>query len=153
MASNYTKNYQLNQWEPEDKVVRTDFNADNAKIDAAIAALAGQLSGKADKNAVSTLSSRVETVAESGLRLVIGSYEGSGSGGRSISFSSTLGRPPLVFIIADSVRPAIWIKPTSSSDTGLDWVTWSGNTISWNPGSAYNAHNEKGQTYRYFALG
>lgn len=36
MASNYTTNYQLNQWEPTDQVQRTDFNADNAKIDAAL---------------------------------------------------------------------------------------------------------------------
>ena len=38
MAANYTANYQLNQWEPEDKVLRTDFNADNLKIDGAIKA-------------------------------------------------------------------------------------------------------------------
>ena len=31
-----TENYQLNQWEPTDKISREDFNADNAKIDAAI---------------------------------------------------------------------------------------------------------------------
>ncbi len=36
MASNYTTNYQLNQWEPTDPVLRTDFNADNAKLDAAL---------------------------------------------------------------------------------------------------------------------
>lgn len=36
MATNYTTNYQLNQWEPTDQVLRTDFNADNAKIDAAL---------------------------------------------------------------------------------------------------------------------
>lgn len=30
---NHTQNYQLNQWEPGDPVLRTDFNADNAKID------------------------------------------------------------------------------------------------------------------------
>ena len=34
---NYTQNYQLNQWEATDRVLRTDFNSDNAKIDAAIA--------------------------------------------------------------------------------------------------------------------
>ena len=43
MASTYTTNYQLNQWEPADQVQRTDFNADNAKIDAAIAARNCQL--------------------------------------------------------------------------------------------------------------
>ena len=33
MAANQTTNYQLNQWEPTDAVLRTDFNQDNAKID------------------------------------------------------------------------------------------------------------------------
>ena len=37
MATNQTTNYQLNQWETTDQVLRTDFNADNAKIDAALA--------------------------------------------------------------------------------------------------------------------
>ena len=37
MATNQTTNYQLNQWEPTDPVLRTDFNADNAKLDAALA--------------------------------------------------------------------------------------------------------------------
>ena len=37
MATNQTTNYQLNQWEPTDQVLRTDFNADNAKIDIALA--------------------------------------------------------------------------------------------------------------------
>ncbi len=29
MASNYTTNYNLCQWQPTDQVQRTDFNADN----------------------------------------------------------------------------------------------------------------------------
>lgn len=36
MASNQTKNYQLNQWEASDPVLRSDFNSDNAKIEAAL---------------------------------------------------------------------------------------------------------------------
>ena len=39
MASNYTEHYKLNQWSPEDKVLRTEFNADNAKIETALANL------------------------------------------------------------------------------------------------------------------
>jgi len=39
MPSNYTSNYQLNQWEADDRVLRTDFNADNTKIDAELAEL------------------------------------------------------------------------------------------------------------------
>lgn len=36
MASNQTSSYGLSQWEATDQVKRTDFNADNAKIDAAL---------------------------------------------------------------------------------------------------------------------
>ena len=39
MSTNHTRNYDLCQWEASDKVLRTDFNADNAKIDAALAQL------------------------------------------------------------------------------------------------------------------
>jgi hypothetical protein len=38
MSTNYTEHYNLCQWEPADKVLREDFNADNAKLDAALAA-------------------------------------------------------------------------------------------------------------------
>ena len=34
----YTQNYQLPLWDKEDAVIRTDFNENNQKIDAAIAA-------------------------------------------------------------------------------------------------------------------
>lgn len=37
MASNHTKHLELNQWTGDDNFVRTDFNEDNAKIDAAVA--------------------------------------------------------------------------------------------------------------------
>ena len=40
MASNYTSSYQLCQWEAGDKVLRTDFNEDNQKIDAALGGMA-----------------------------------------------------------------------------------------------------------------
>ena len=36
MSTNYTSHYNLCQWEPSDPVLRTDFNADNAKLDAAL---------------------------------------------------------------------------------------------------------------------
>lgn len=39
MASNYTQNYGLCQWEATDQVLRTDFNEDNQKIEAAFLAL------------------------------------------------------------------------------------------------------------------
>lgn len=39
MARNYTENYGLCQWEATDQVLRTEFNEDNAKIDAALEGL------------------------------------------------------------------------------------------------------------------
>ena len=39
MSTNQTANYQLNQWTPEDPALREEFNADNAKIDGALAQL------------------------------------------------------------------------------------------------------------------
>lgn len=38
---NKTANYQLNQWDPGDRILREDFNADNERIDSAIAAARG----------------------------------------------------------------------------------------------------------------
>lgn len=40
MASNYTANYGLCQWEPGDKFLREEFNQDNEKIDTALEATA-----------------------------------------------------------------------------------------------------------------
>lgn len=57
MPSRQTQNYHLNQWEPEDKVLRTDFNTDNEKIDDALA-------GKADVSALAALSQRVDGKAD-----------------------------------------------------------------------------------------
>lgn len=45
MAANYTANYNLCQWEATDQVQRTDFNQDNAKIDAALGDLATVAAG------------------------------------------------------------------------------------------------------------
>ena len=33
---NHTTNYQLSQWESTDRILMSDFNSDNAKIDAAL---------------------------------------------------------------------------------------------------------------------
>lgn len=52
MASNQTSNYGLNQWEAEDRVMREEFNGDNAKVDAALAELAEEVGAKAAQTEV-----------------------------------------------------------------------------------------------------
>ena len=58
MSTNKTQHYQLNQWEAEDKVLRTEFNEDNQKIDQA-------LQEKADQEALTALQSLVSQKADS----------------------------------------------------------------------------------------
>ena len=47
MSTNHTANYELCQWEPTDQVQRLDFNADNAKLDAALQALQQSIAAEA----------------------------------------------------------------------------------------------------------
>lgn len=47
---NKTEKYQLNQWELTDRIQMEDFNADNAKIEAALAEQAAVLETKASQN-------------------------------------------------------------------------------------------------------
>ncbi|WP_297716448.1 hypothetical protein [Intestinimonas sp.] len=49
MASNYTANYGLCQWEPGDKFLREEFNQDNGKIDGAIKAAEDRAASAAEK--------------------------------------------------------------------------------------------------------
>ena len=67
-----TANYQLNQWEPEDDFLRTDFNEDNAKIEAAL-----------------NLKCAV----------IVGSYTGNNAAERTISLGAT---PKAVFVCSRS---------------------------------------------------
>lgn len=76
--STKTEHYQLNQWEPSDPFLRTDFNEDNVKIDAALAAkaektaLSAGLAQKADAATVAALQTQVAAKCE----VVFGSYTG-----------------------------------------------------------------------------
>jgi len=84
MPSNFTPNYQLNQWEPEDQVLRVDFNADNAKLDAALKA---REDGQAAlQTAVTALQAAVpkKQDAASALKFTFGSYDGDDAGSRNI---------------------------------------------------------------------
>ena len=37
-----TSHFQLSQWEGEDRILRENFNSDNAKVDAALGGLGGE---------------------------------------------------------------------------------------------------------------
>ena len=78
MSTNHTTNYDLCQWEATDQVLRTDFNQDNAKIDAALAA-------KAEQSEFSALSADVQQIQADLTKITIGSYTGNGNVTRSFN--------------------------------------------------------------------
>lgn len=81
MASNHTEHFSLNQWQADDQVKRTDFNEDNAKIDAALNDLSGGLAKKATTAVLEALSKKLASMP----CLVTGTYTGDGTDSRLIS--------------------------------------------------------------------
>ena len=97
MASNYTTNYQLNQWEPTDQVQRTDFNADNAKIDAALKTNAAAIAAET--------AARTAAVALCGnCQIYVSSYVGNGVYGQDNARSITCPKPPVVVMFQSGLK-------------------------------------------------
>ena len=148
MATNQTTNYQLNQWEPTDAVQRVEFNADNAKVDAALAVL---VDSKADQSGLDALSDALTglsgTVSAVSARagncdMELLTYIGTGAMGSSSPTQITFTLLPDVFVIAGDL--AILLGRGGVSETILACkdatysesfvssasVTWSGNSMS-----------------------
>ena len=66
MHMNQTSNYQLNQWDAEDRILREDFNRDNEKIDAALAAEAAAREAVAE-SLKGKLYSLITAIADTGI--------------------------------------------------------------------------------------
>lgn len=93
MSTGKTERIGLNQWEPEDDFVRTEFNADNEKIDAEFTAVYAALEEETARldAAMESESARVDT-ALSGKQAKItasGILKGNGSGGVSAATAGT----------------------------------------------------------------
>ena len=137
---NYTQNYQLCLWDEDDRILMDDFNADNAKIDGALAAHDGKLNWLGN--------CRIET----------GSYVGTGEYGDDHFFSLTLSGPPIAILICGPDSPAIFMKSGygarfQHNNDVVQNVETSGNTISWShPTSPGPIMNAQGYTYYYLAF-
>ena len=139
---NHTPNYQLNLWEGEDRILREDFNADNTKIEAALAS-AGNC------------------------KIATGSYVGTGTYGASNPTSLTFEFQPLMILldpgeieVTNSVPRYYFLYRSCSSFSACKSsgsvlpVTWSANGASWYATlNALQQFNTKGQTYHYLAIG
>ena len=159
MPTNHTPNYQLSQWERTDRVLMEDFNADNAKIDAALGTLAGQVSGKADASALAAVSQSRNCQAATT------SYTGTGTSGENAASSVSFSRRPLFIHVGgpegsgfSAVNGQTIAVCHVNSSTRYVQLSWSGNSVSWyelnagySPSPAYQM-NAKDKKYYVFAL-
>ena len=153
MASNHTPHYALNRWELEDQIIMEDFNADNAKIDAALKANADALGAR--RTAVGSGGSTA--------RVACGSYMGTGQYGpeypNSLQFDFT---PVFVYVVENDnhqkspmVRGCTETNSTYGgsitlawTDRGVSWYTYTGVT---NP--HLNQNNQENVMYYWLAIG
>ena len=142
--ADYTEHYQLHQWVPTDDFLRTDFNTDFAKIDAA-------LGEKAD----------AATLAEK-CGAVTGTYIGDGAASKAIN----LGFSPKAVILREAEAAAPRLRAGGGAGRGggvkgggVVGLTDQGFTVHYkvfyiganqNISSPYT--NREGETYTYLAL-
>ena len=136
MSTNHTTNYDLNQWEGTDKVLRAEFNADNSKIDAALKANADAIAAEAAARASADTALETTLAGKGNSQIELKTYTGTGtygSGNRnSLTFSS---KPTVVLLIGD--RTWAWFLYGTSyaygiSDDGVISAidqSWTGNTV------------------------
>ena len=179
MATNYTTNYQLNQWEPADAVQRVEFNQDNAKVDAALKALSDQVVQKANQSAVNTLISAVNQKADastvSDLSQTVAShtaqlaargncqiyyitYEGDGTGLEGPPFTMTFPHRPLLVMVGEeggslaiAVRGVESVYWRAVGASSME-VSWGEKSVSWPTEDKVSPLNRQGNTYFLVAL-
>lgn len=136
----YTSNYQLHQWEASDSFLRTDFNTDFQKIDAAIkgveTAANTALALKADKT---ELTQACGALDEAKCETLTGSYTGNGANTRTID----LGCAPRAVFVGEFLA-----VPGMTSNYLLS-LTASGFQVRDSLGTSTNS---SGETYYYLAL-
>jgi len=139
----HTQNYNLTQWDPADRILREDFNADNAAIDTALG----------DHNAAI----KALEAQKGNCILYTTSYGGNGRYGQSNAVKLTFPRKPYLVIVSGGDVHLVLVQGIStchvtSSTTYLLSVTWSGNSVSWWDGEAYGMMNSNNKTYFVAAL-
>ena len=157
---NHTTNYSLSQWEADDKIQRVDFNADNAKIDTALAAEA-KARAAADSTINTTLSAHSAALSKRGnCQIYTTSYVGNGKHGQANPITLTFPRKPLLVIIG-GVEYGVLIAMIQGCQSifhldSNDYVciaTWQGNSVSWyNTRNPLAQMNDEGKTYNVVAF-
>lgn len=155
MASNYTENYGLCQWEATDQVLRTEFNEDNAAIDEALNRLAEQ--DESLKEVLEKHQCTLETLHNG--RIYITSYVGTGSYGSESPVVVALPQKPEIIMVTSGGHLMIYAKGMQTAlvwygggGTGTVTVSWEDNQISWYGTGAPQQMNDKGSTFYVLAF-
>jgi len=154
MSTNHTANYNLCQWVPSDKVLRTDFNEDNAKLDAALAGLNRRTS--AVEGRTSGLEDNAYTIQNP--QVVVGHYTGNGALTQAIHLGF---RPKVVLVLNQGLLPNS--DAYRSCGMAVDGfcsvaatITNSGFQVTevnnYGAGGTWDRTNSKGTKYVYFAF-
>ena len=115
--ANYTQHYQLHQWVPEDDFLRTDFNTDFQKIDAALEAVRALAAGKADPGELDALErdiNSVRSIANGRARAVNGTYTGNDVYPRTVNVGGT---PKIVFLASGNYLTIVMDNGHMDPDT------------------------------------
>lgn len=158
MASNYTENYQLCQWEATDQVKRTEFNADNAKVDEAL---------KGHDDEIAALAAQ-DTVLESAIALcgnceiAYFTYMGTSTNENLVPTQIAFPKDPLFYVVmgnrntvpytAFGSRSMSFVYLMLSDSHRATAATWTGNTLSFSATHPEWQVNEQGVTYHVVAL-
>ena len=155
---NQTSNYQLNQWDPEDRILRTDFNSDNAKIDAALEENTSAIAAETEARMAA-----INDLAETrNCRVVTMNYSGDGQSSRTFTFS---GKPVMITAMGyfnwacavrgSSVAGSVYLSDVASSgSTSKLTASWGSNSVTiTSPRSDASAIcNRSGQFYQMVAI-
>ena len=151
----HTSNYNLSQWAGEDRILREDFNADNAKIEAALHNMAQS------------------TALAGNCHITIGSYVGTGTYGEENPCTLTFDFEPQIIFLDVTTQVTIsgmsgkvpgysilfrGAEESSNAEGGTLHTSWNGNSVSWYSSTktaspVASQYNTSEQTYYYIALG
>jgi len=148
-----TSNYGLKRWDPEDRILHTEFNDNWDKIDTAL---------KSSADGVAALQTALASCGN--CKIVYGTYTGTGKYGRENPNKLTFDGNPLFVIIKGSIgsAPTLGIQAmrgwytayTGSADSStVCHLTWGEHSLSWyNSQSSSDQFNTSDSVYPYIAL-
>ena len=154
MASNYTEHIGLCQWEATDQVLRTEFNQDNAKVDAALDTLEQTVTQHGEE-----LEAQAAAIAKLGNCTI---YHTTYTGRNQYSKSLTFPGKPMAVMVAEtdsgigfiSWRGMTVVKPFHQQYGTIEIaLTWGSDSLSWSYGDDFGwAMNRSGCSYQVIGL-